>query len=174
MNLSPRLLVLVLLAVLTGCGEHSGDTLAVNPFMPPPIDIDALPRPQPRQTGPCPYLDTEAVERANQQRVSLVRQSRHDPYPACFFYRADGRELAAVWIYSGDTGTAGAIVNKYAPMKVSDWVRINDWRGNIYRGETGSAFAIKRAGSAIIVTSAQPDGGHTTALAEELTALPRL
>lgn len=178
MRLGRRLLaVALLLFVLGACGTHSGHTVAVSPFAPPPLDVPPPPPPEPSEPGPCPYLDEQAVARMTGGQVADVRTSADQPYPACYFYRDNGSEQLSVNVYVGLPEVAASLVDARVPVGVADPVRFNGWEGQVDdTDEAGTLSAIGRTGTAIIVRTDLENPAvtrETTQLVIEALALDR-
>lgn len=136
-------------------GESAGPAGA-----PPPAgaaaSATAPPEPQPVADGPCPYLDTGAVQDANGQHIYSVRISADKPYPACFFYRGDGKEQLRARIVVATPKVAGATVDAAAPVATSDLAELpGGWSGGSQPTADGAVFAVARGNTAIVVTTNQ-------------------
>src|SRR5690606_32027137 len=93
-------LTFLALALITGCDGSNEDevTPTSTPTSASETPAGPVSEPQPAADGPCPYLDQTVVELANGQRVSSVQVSADEPYPACFFLRADGSVQLRTWV----------------------------------------------------------------------------
>ncbi|PXY31724.1 DUF2020 domain-containing protein [Prauserella muralis] len=114
------------------------------------------PDPKPAAAGPCPYLDTDFVARANGQHVGEVRLSADEPHPACFFYRPDGDVQLTVRVYVGDPEVATGLVDKAAPVDTSNPTeQPAGWTGGYESTGDGAVYAVAKEGKAVIVTTNQ-------------------
>jgi len=137
---------------------------------PAPTTAAALPpEPVPARTGTCPYLTTSFVADTNGQRVSVVRLSADQPYPACFFYRADGAQQLRVQVVTGvDPTVARALVDRAAPVASSDPASLpGGWEGGKQPTDTGAVFAVARGGTAVVVVTNQKQTIKASRIAEQ-------
>lgn len=118
---------------------------------------EAPPAPEPAADGPCPYLDTDAIARANGQSVGEVRISAGEaPHPTCYFYRPDGDLQLTVRVYAGDPAVAKAVVDKAAPIDTSNPAdEPAGWTGGYESTEDGAVYAVAKGGNAVVVTTNQ-------------------
>lgn len=131
------------------------------------------PAPRPALDGDCPYLDAETVASANGQRVGRVAVSRpsEGSHPSCFFFRADGERQLSVRVYVGDPAVATAVVDQAAPVASSNPAdRPSGWAGGYLGSENGAVYAIAREGTAIVVSSNQPQTIKARRVAELVVA----
>lgn len=145
----------------------SGETLTITQtptepttVAPPPTTEEPTP-----VSGECPYLSNAQVADANGQRAGKTSIIALDPYPVCFFTRADGHFLAAVRIITADTPEeAVAAVNQHVPVASSDPVnKPAGWEGGAMGQLTGidgfpearSIYGVSRENIAIIAISNQ-------------------
>ncbi|MGH3911879.1 MAG: DUF2020 domain-containing protein [Pseudonocardiaceae bacterium] len=168
----------VLTVLLLGWTGACGDPVAppAGPDAPGDPSVGAstatpAPEPQPIGDGPCPYLDRVTVERANGQRVSAVRISADQPYPACFFYRGDGSEQLLTWIVVATPQVAGATVDAAAPVATSDLAELpGGWSGGTQPTSEGAVIAVARQGTAVVITTNQPQSAGARRIAEHVIA----
>lgn len=167
--------VAVLGALMGGCagtaedgGPSGSDPAAGSPAAAP---VEAPPPPQPAVDGPCPYLDTIAVQDANGQHVGSVRISADQPHPACFFYRGDGREQVRSWVVVATPKVAGATVDAAAPVATSDLAELpGGWSGGSQPTADGAVFAVARGDTAVVVTTNQEQTISARQIAEQVVA----
>lgn len=168
-----RIVTIVCGALVLGwtgaCGVVSTPAEPVATVDPP--EAAAPPEPQPTGDGPCPYLDTATVATTNGQRVSSVRISADQPYPACFFYRGDGREQLRTWIVVATPAVAGATVDTVAPVATSDRAELRGgWSGGAQPTADGAVIAVARQGTAIVVSTNQHQTIGARRIAEQVIA----
>jgi UPF0176 protein len=126
------------------------------------------PSPEAVADGPCPYLESTFVADANGQRATKVRISADKPHPACFFYRADGNIQLTVRVYVGDAKNAKALVDQAAPIATSNPANSPaGWKGGSIGADKGSAYAVAKEGTAVIVTSNQAQSIKARRVAEK-------
>ncbi|MGH3933757.1 MAG: DUF2020 domain-containing protein [Pseudonocardiaceae bacterium] len=132
-------------------------SFAGSPAQAPPAPLQPPPPPQPVATEPCRYLPAATVEAINGERVGAVRVSSDQPYPACFFLRGDGAVQLRTWIVVATPEVARATVDISAPVATSDLAELpNGWSGGSQPTADGAVFAVARQGTAVVVTTNQP------------------
>lgn len=126
------------------------------------------PTPEPAGDGPCPYLDTDFVARANGQHVGEVKTSTDKPHPSCFFYRPDGNLQLTVRVYTGDPAVATGLVDQAAPVDTSNpTAQPPGWKGGYQSGDDGAVYAVAKDGNAVIVTTNQGQSVKARSVATE-------
>jgi hypothetical protein len=141
--------------------QQPAATTSAEPDGPPPA-------PEPVADGPCPYLESAFVAEANGQRATKVRISADKPHPTCFFYRADGNIQLTARIYVGTATDAKALVDEAAPIATSNPANApTGWKGGYIGTEKGSAYAVAKEGTAVIVTSNQAQSIKARRVAEK-------
>lgn len=168
-TVTSTLAAVALTAVAAGCAGSPGQPASAPANVPgPPAPV---PPPRAVAAGPCPYLDTAAVEQANGQRVDTVRISTDQPYPACFFERGDGTEQLRTWVVQGSAEVAGTTVDAAAPVATSDLAELpGGWSGGSQPTEQGAVFAVARGGTAVVVTTNQGQTIKARRIAEQVIA----
>lgn len=152
-------------------GACTGPAGPVEPSAAVPPPAVAAPAPQPAADGPCPYLDERQVELINGQRVGSVRISADQPHPACFFSRGDGAEQLRTWIVVATPEVARATVDAAAPVATSDLAELpGGWSGGSQPTSDGAVFAVARQGTAVVVTTNQPQTINARRVAEQVIA----
>ncbi|NIJ14422.1 hypothetical protein FHU38_004823 [Saccharomonospora amisosensis] len=167
-----RLVVLAAAAaLLAACsGEQptaeSSNTTELSPQASSAVELP--PDPEPAAEGPCPYLETDYVSRANGQRVARVMVSDEKPYPACFFYRPDGGLQLTVRVYVGEAGIATALVDKAAPVDTSNPTgQPPGWKGGYESTDKGAVYAVSKGDTAVIVSTNQQQSVKARSVATE-------
>lgn len=121
------------------------------------VPAELPPEPQPVAAGPCPYLATDFVAAANGQRVSAVKLSADRPHPACFFYDRAGKLQLTVRVYVGEPAVATALVDHAAPVDSSNpATEPPGWQGGYQQTGEGAVYAVAKQGTAVVVTTDQP------------------
>lgn len=158
------------LTLLTACNESTEDQPTPSAAAPTStVPARPVPEPQAATAGPCPYLDQATVEQANGQRVSDVRISADQPYPACFFERADGSVQMRTWIVQATPEVAIATVDAAAPVATSDLAELpGGWSGGSQPTDQGAVFAVAKEGTAVIVTTNQKQTVKAREIAQQL------
>ncbi|MFL6144321.1 MAG: DUF2020 domain-containing protein [Labedaea sp.] len=136
-----------------------------------PASVAPPPSPVPVADGKCPYLDSAFVADANGQRVTKVKVSTDTPHPACFFYRADGRIQLTSQVYVGDAAHAKALVDQAAPVATADPATLaGGWTGGSQAANTGAVFAVRKEGTAVVITTNQGQTIKAKRVAEKVIA----
>ncbi|MEU6641460.1 DUF2020 domain-containing protein [Saccharomonospora sp. NPDC046836] len=149
-------------ALLAGCsagGDQPAESAPTTAASTPQSSTapEPPPAPEPVADGPCPYLATDEVARANGQRVAQVRLSAdQQPHPSCFFYRSDGNIQLTVRVYVGDPAVATSLVDEAAPIDTSNPTeQPPGWQGGYESTDSGAVYAVAKGDSAVIVTTNQ-------------------
>ncbi|EHR48505.1 protein of unknown function (DUF2020) [Saccharomonospora marina XMU15] len=155
-------------ALLAACSGEQPTAESSNTTEPSSPAVELPPDPEPAVEGPCPYLETDLVSRANGQRVARVRISNDDPYPACFFYRPDGGLQLTVRVYVGEPGIATALVDKAAPVDTSNPTeQPPGWEGGYESTDKGAVYAVSKGDTAVIVSTNQQQSVKARSVATE-------
>jgi hypothetical protein len=114
-------------------------------------------------------LESTFVAAANGQRATKVRISADKPHPACFFYRADGKNQLTARVFVGDAKQAKALVDEAAPIATSNAANSPPgWKGGSAGADKGSVYAVAKQGTAVIVTSNQAQSIKARRVAEQV------
>lgn len=128
--------------------------------------------PEPKPAGvveACPYLPTAEAERANGQGVSEVRTSTEKPHPTCFFHRPDGEVQLTTQVFTGAPDVATGIVDRAAPVDTSNPTeQPAGWTGGYQSDDDGAVYAVWKQGTAVVVTTNQPQSVKARTVATDV------
>lgn len=159
--------------VLAGCAQPTAlpPSSAPPSSVPGPVAPSVPSAPAPMSDGPCPYLNSDFVAKANGQHVSKVRTSTEKRYPSCFFYALNGKLQLTVRVYVGEPAGAKALVDQAAPVDTSNPAdEPVGWRGGYQATDTGAVYAVAKQGTAVVVTTNQKQSVKARTVAKQAIA----